>query len=81
MSEPISEAWVAIQPDPGAIRRESGYAFGFVPAMGRLINAHARLAPHFGRLFAAVMFEDSTLNRREREMVAAVAAAAQDCHY
>jgi AhpD family alkylhydroperoxidase len=29
----------------------------------------------------AVMFEEGALDRREREMVAAVTAAAQDCHY
>ena len=77
----VPEAWVAIAPDPGAVRRDSGYNFGFVPAMGRLVNAHPRIAPHFGRLFAAITFEKSTLDRREREMIAAVAAAAQDCHY
>jgi len=27
------------------------------------------------------MFDEGALTRREREMVAAVAAAAQDCHY
>jgi alkylhydroperoxidase family enzyme len=49
--------------------------------MGRLIAAHPRTAPHFTRLFSAIMFDEGALTRREREMVAAVAAAAQDCHY
>ena len=75
------EAWVAIDPDPGAVRSGPGYNFGFVAAMGRLVAAHPRIAPHFGRLFGAIMFEPGTLDRREREMVASVAAAAQDCHY
>ncbi len=77
----IPEAWVEIARDPGNARRGTGYDFGFVPAMGRLVNAHPRIAPQFGRLFASIMFEDGRLDRREREMIAAVAAAAQDCHY
>ena len=82
MSEvPPPEAWVSIEPDPGAVRSGPGYNFGFVAAMGRLVSAHPRIAPHFGRLFGAIMFEPGVLERREREMVAAVAAAAQDCHY
>ena len=75
------EAWVEIAPDPGSPRSGPGYNFGFVAAMGRLQQAHPRIAPHFGRLFQAVMFDPGALTRREREMVAAVAAAAQDCHY
>ena len=77
----IAEAWVDIAPDPGSSRGGAGYNYGFVPAMGRLQGAHPRIASHFGRLYTAVMFEDGALDRREREMVAAVAAAAQDCHY
>lgn len=78
---PQREAWVKIDPDTGAVRTGPGYNFGFVAAMGRLVAAHPRIAPHFGRLFGAIMFEPGSLDRREREMVAAVAAAAQDCHY
>ena len=77
----VKEAWVRIESDPGSSASGPGYTFGFVPAMGRLQRAHPRIAPHFGRLFQAVMFEEGALDRREREMVAAVAAAAQDCHY
>ena len=43
--------------------------------------AHQGIAPFFGALFGRIMFEPGALTRREREMVAAVAAAAQDCHY
>ncbi len=75
------EAWVEIAPDPGAVRSGPGYNYGFVAAMGRLQAAHPTIGPHFSRLFWAVMFEEGALERREREMVAAVAASAQDCHY
>jgi alkylhydroperoxidase family enzyme len=57
------------------------YDFGFLPAMVRLVSAHDAIAPHFGALFTQIMFAPGALDRREREMVAAVAAAAQDCHY
>ncbi|MFU8814380.1 MAG: carboxymuconolactone decarboxylase family protein [Pseudomonadales bacterium] len=78
------DAWVEMPPE-SALRsqRASGgpYDFGFLPAMGRLIAAHPRIGPAFGALFAAVMFQPGALDRRERELVAAVAAAAQDCFY
>ncbi len=54
---------------------------GRVPAMARLISAHPEFAPHFQRLVARIMFGPGALERTEREMIAAVAAAAQDCHY
>lgn len=57
------------------------YDFGFLPAMGRLIAAHARIGPAFSKLFGEIMFAPGALTRREREMVAATAAAAQDCFY
>ncbi len=83
----LSEAWVAIpteaerraQMPPGV--PAGGYDFGFLPAMGRLLSAHHDIGPAFGNLFRAVMFGPGHLSRQEREMVAAVAAAAQDCHY
>lgn len=83
-SEAVPDAWVAM-PSEAELRRERGsggpYDFGFVPAMARLISAHPRLAPAFGALFGTIMFQPSALERREKEMVAAVAAAAQDCFY
>jgi alkylhydroperoxidase family enzyme len=57
------------------------YDFGFVPAMRRLLMAHPVLGPAFTDLFRQVMFGPGFLDRQEREMVAAVAAAAQDCRY
>ena len=81
------EAWVRIpteeerraQLPPGA--PAGGYELGFVPAMGRLLSAHERIGPAFSALFREIMFEPGCLSRREREMVAAVATAAQDCYY
>jgi alkylhydroperoxidase/carboxymuconolactone decarboxylase family protein YurZ len=58
-----------------------GYDFGFVPNIGRLLRAHPGIGRRFLGLFAEVMFAPGALDRREREMIAAVAAAAQDCHY
>ncbi|HEV8711877.1 MAG TPA: hypothetical protein VGX03_03505 [Candidatus Binatia bacterium] len=83
----VQEAWVAVlseaevraQMPPG---RVYPYDFGFLPAMGRLLRTHSRI----GRAFLALMNEimwtpESCLSRGEREMIAAVTAAAQDCHY
>ena len=83
----VREAWIdlitaeedrdSIPPD-----RRRHYDFGFIPAMGRLIGRHERIAPAFGRLFRELMLSsEGVLSRRECEMVAAVAAGAQDCHY
>ena len=83
----LREAWVAIPSE--AERRAhmppgvpaSGYDYGYLPAMGRLLSAHEGIGPEFSNLFRAVMFGPGHLTRQEREMVAAVAAVAQDCHY
>ena len=82
-----NEAWVAIpsemerraQTPPAVIA--AGYDYGFLPAMGRLLSAHKEIGPAFGRLFQTIMFQPGHLSRQEREMVASVAAAAQDCRY
>ena len=58
-----------------------GYQVDFAPAMGRLMSAHPTIGPAFGALFSQVMFAPGALTRAEREMIAGVAAAAQDCHY
>ena len=81
----IPDAWVEM-PSEESIRAlmpagSHPYDFGFVTGMQRLIMSHMRFAPFFGALFRQIMFEPGRLNRSEREMVAAVAAAAQDCHY
>jgi hypothetical protein len=49
--------------------------------MGRLILAHDRIGPALAALSRIVLFGPGTLSRAEREMVAAVATAAQDCAY
>lgn len=81
----VPDAWVEM-PGEEAIRAvmpagAHPYDFGFVTGMQRLIMSHPRIAPFFGMLFRQIMFEPGVLSRREKEMVAAVAAAAQDCHY
>jgi hypothetical protein len=76
-------AWVSLVPEE-AIRdvfADHPYSFGFIPAMGRLISTHDAIGPYFGALFAQIMFAPGALSRQEREMIAGVAAAAQDCHY
>ena len=76
------EAWVDIAPDDGPPSPAPGrYSFEFRPAMGRLLGAHDRIGPAFSALFSEIMRGDGHLSRQERETVAAVAAAAQDCYY
>jgi hypothetical protein len=80
----MSDAWVG-RPSEADLRSlglgGGPYDFGFLPAMMRLVCAHAQIGPHFGGLFAQVMFGPGALSRAEREMVAAVASAAQDCFH
>jgi len=83
----IPDAWVAL-PSEEQLRPlmspdgKMPYDFGFLPAMARLVASHRRIGLAFGQLFAQIMFSpEGKLPRREREMVAAVASAAQDCHY
>jgi alkylhydroperoxidase/carboxymuconolactone decarboxylase family protein YurZ len=73
-----SAAEVEASAPPG---RRGGYDFGFFSNMGRLLRAHPRFGAPFLTLFAHLMFAPGALDRAEKEMVAAVAAAAQDCHY
>jgi hypothetical protein len=60
---------------------KSPYDFGFVGGMSRLLSAHERLGQAMRGFFAEVMFAPGAMSRDEREMVAAVASAAQDCEY
>lgn len=73
-----SDAEVDAQLPPGG---RNPYDFGFRPAMTRLLLAHPELAQTFRAHYANVMFRPGALTRPERELVAAVAAAAQDCFY
>jgi alkylhydroperoxidase/carboxymuconolactone decarboxylase family protein YurZ len=61
--------------------QKSPYDFGFVSGMGRLLAAHERIGPAMQRAFFEIMFAPGALDRAEREMIAAVASAAQDCEY
>ena len=85
--ESVKEAWVTIPTEEEhraslpAGARAGNYDFGYLPAMGRLQARHKQIGPLFGALYRQVMFGPSELDRQEREMVAAVAAAAQDCRY
>ena len=78
------DAWIDL-PTEEAMRAEqppgSPYDFGFVLSMGRLLRAHPRIGQPFVDLFSTIMFADGHLSRRERELVAAIAAAGQDCFY
>ncbi len=85
--ESVKEAWVTI-PSEEEHRASlptgapaGNYDFGYLPAMGRLQARHKQIGPLFGALYRQVMFGPGELDRQEREMVAAVAAAAQDCRY
>ncbi len=86
-TDKVREAWISIptekerraQSPPGT--RIGSYDYGFVPAMGRLLATHNRIAPAFTGLFREVMHNSEFLSRQECEMIAAVTAAAQDCHY
>jgi alkylhydroperoxidase/carboxymuconolactone decarboxylase family protein YurZ len=83
----VPEAWVRIpteeerrsQLPPGT--QASAYGFEFIPAMARLMATHEEIGTALGALLRQVMFEPGKLTRQEREMVAAVASAAQDCYY
>lgn len=78
------DAWVAMPGEEQIRTLVPGghpYDFGFITGMQRLVMAHMGLAPFFAALFQQIMFQPGALERHEREMVAAVAAAAQDCHY
>jgi len=80
------EAWVAIPTSEQTYAQlqlgtKPSYDFGFLPAMGRLVRTHPQIGPAMLQLFKEIMFAPGALTRAEREMIAAVTAAAQDCHY
>jgi len=83
----VPEAWILI-PTEEERRSQlptgapvSAYGFEFIPAMARLMATHEKIGPALGALLRQIMFEPGYLGRQEREMVAAVASAAQDCYY
>lgn len=77
----VPEAWVELP--SRELLTEFGVSehHGFVPAMYRLVAAHPRIAPRMAKLTDEVMLGPSNLTVAEREMLAGVTAAAQDCFY
>ena len=73
-----SEAEVRAQMAPGT---KNPYDFGFIAGMSRLLSAHPRIGKAMRAAFYEIMFAPGVLSRPEREMVAAVASAAQDCEF
>lgn len=57
------------------------YNFGFIGGMSRLLASHERIGKALQGAFYEMMFAPGALDRAEREMLAAVASAAQDCEY
>ena len=78
--EVVSLGWFLKVRAAGA-PNDSPYNFGYRSEMATLLSAHPRIGPVFWALFSEIMFNPGALTPAEREMVAAVAAAAQDCHY
>ncbi len=70
----VPEAWVRL-----SSYDKSEYGAG--STMSRLIATHRRIGCAFKPLFLEIMVAPGFLTRQEREMIAAMAAAAQDCHY
>jgi uncharacterized peroxidase-related enzyme len=80
------EAWIALATEEqvrtvvGAQRYEALMG-GVVPRMARLIMTHPLIGRALSLLSGVVNFSAGALSRAEREMVATVAASAQDCRY
>jgi alkylhydroperoxidase/carboxymuconolactone decarboxylase family protein YurZ len=66
---------------PAGGPKPSSYNFGYASGMGRLLATHARIGGAMQAAFHEIMFAPGALTRAEREMLAAVASAAQDCQY
>ena len=84
------DAWVRLATDEELKRLATApapeptphpYDWGYTANVSRLMRAHGRIGRAYGRLFAEIMGDVGNLTRREKELVAAVATAAQDCHY
>jgi alkylhydroperoxidase/carboxymuconolactone decarboxylase family protein YurZ len=73
-----TEAEVRARMKPGT---RNPYDFGFISKMSRLLSAHERIGAAMRAAFGEIMFAPGALDRAEREMIAAVASAAQDCEF
>jgi alkylhydroperoxidase/carboxymuconolactone decarboxylase family protein YurZ len=86
MSDQDQQTFIRL-PTPEELRarpggaRPSSYNFGFSSGMGRLLATHERIGRAMQAAFHEIMFAPGALTRAEREMLAAVASAAQDCQY
>lgn len=79
-----SEAYITLisREEAARLRRaDHPYNPGVVPAMGRLLMTHQRIRGAIDALQTELMFGEGQLDRAEREILAVVASAAQDCHY
>lgn len=83
-----TEAWVRLPAADevraaaqGRVHPYEAFLGGVVARMARLLAAHPRIGQAFRQLSAEILFGPGALSRAEREMVAAVTAAAQDCLY
>ena len=81
MADQVREAWVELPSRELLQQFGVNEHHGFIPNMFRLVASHPRVAMQFAALSEAVMGSPGQLTRQEREMVAAVTAAAQDCFY
>jgi hypothetical protein len=70
------DAWIELPPANADLRYH-----GVDTNMSRLIAAHPRIGERFAALFLETMFGEGVLAYEERELVAGVTAAAQDCFY
>ena len=80
------DAFIALPTDDqmraqGYGTRPHPYDFGFIPGMRGCARRTRASRPRWGDLFREIMFAPGDLTRAEREMIAAVASAAQDCTY
>jgi alkylhydroperoxidase family enzyme len=83
-----TEAWIQLMPEDNVRAASAGkshpyeaFMGGAVARMARLLMTHPNIGPAFRQLSAVVLFGPGALSRPEREMVAAVTAAAQQCEY
>lgn len=82
------EAWIRLPSEEevraasqGQIHPYERMMGGVVARMARLLMAHEPIGQAFRELARVVLFGPGALSRAERELVAAVAASAQDCAY
>jgi alkylhydroperoxidase/carboxymuconolactone decarboxylase family protein YurZ len=73
-----TEEEVRAQMPPG---KKNPYDFGFIAGMSRLLSTHPRIGAAMRGAFYEIMFAPGAMDRAEREMVAAVASAAQGCEF